>query len=58
MDLLGKGIVRHWGPLQQRAFKQLKVALTTATVLMLVDPALPYQIKTDALDIAIGAVLM
>ena len=57
-DLLGKGIVWRWGPPQQRAFEQLKVALTTAPVLALADPTLPYQIKTDALDVAIGAVLM
>ena len=58
MDLFGKGIVWRWGPPQQRAFEQLKVALTTAPVLALADPTLPYQIETNAVDIAIGAVLM
>ena len=48
----------RWGPPQQRAFEQLKVALTNALVLALADPVLPYQIETDALDIAIGAMLM
>ena len=58
MDLLGKGIVWRWETPQQPVFEQLKVALTTALVLALVDPMLSYLIKTDASGIAIGAMLM
>ena len=58
MDLLGKGIVWRWGLPQQCVFEQLKVALTTAPVLALADPTLPYQIETNASDMAIGDVLM
>ena len=58
MVLLGKGIVWCWGPPQQHALEQLKVAVTTAPVLALADLVLLYQIKTDASDIVIGAMLM
>ena len=56
--MLGKGIVWRWGLMQKYAFEQIKLALTTIPVLALADPVLPYQIKTNALDIAIGAVLL
>ena len=58
-DLLGKGTVWRWGPVQQESFDQLKTALMTAPVLALPNPEqLYYVIETDASDIAVGAVLM
>ena len=56
--MLGKSIVWRWGLPQQCACEQLKVALTTAPILTLADPALPYQIETNTPDIAVGAMLM
>ena len=57
-DLLGKGIVWHWGPAEQGAFDALKHALTATPVLALADAAKPYVIETDASELAVGAVLM
>ena len=57
-DLLGKGIVWHWGPAEQGAFDALKHALTTTPVLALANGAKPYVIETDASILAVGAVLM
>ena len=57
-DLLGKGIVWHWGPAEQGAFDSLKNALTATPVLALADAAKPYVIKTNALELAVGAVVM
>ena len=57
-DLLGKGIVWRWGPAEQGAFDALKDALTARPVLALADAVKPYVIETDALELAVGAVLM
>ena len=57
-DLLGKGIVWHWGPAEQGAFDALKHALTMTPVLALANGVKPYVIETDASILAIGAVLM
>ena len=45
----------HWGTAEQEAFDQLKEALTSAPVLVLPDPALPYEVFTDASAFALGA---
>jgi hypothetical protein len=47
----------EWTEEQQTAFDKLKELLTTAPVLRMPDPTLPYTITTDASDYAIGAVL-
>ncbi|GJP69448.1 hypothetical protein CLOP_g460, partial [Closterium sp. NIES-67] len=47
-----------WGEKQQIAFDQLKIALTSPLVLRISDPDRPYEVITDASDIAIGAVLL
>ncbi|GJP44416.1 hypothetical protein CLOM_g3824, partial [Closterium sp. NIES-68] len=47
-----------WGEKQQAAFDQLKIALTSPPVLRISDPDRPYEVVTDASDIAIGAVLL
>ncbi|PLW18621.1 hypothetical protein PCASD_23485 [Puccinia coronata f. sp. avenae] len=47
-----------WFPLHEKAFLELKAALVTAPVLLMPDSSKPYTIETDALDYAIGAVLL
>ena len=47
-----------WTDACERAFQGLKEALTSAPVLAFPDPSEPYEIFTDASDVAIGAVLM
>ncbi|GJP72440.1 hypothetical protein CLOP_g3172 [Closterium sp. NIES-67] len=47
-----------WGEKQQAAFDQLKIALTSPPILRISDPNRPYEVVTDASDIAIGAVLL
>ena len=46
-----------WLPRHQEEFEQLKHALTTAPVLAPPDAERPYEIYTDASDVAAGAVL-
>jgi hypothetical protein len=55
-----KGAVfkQPWSEECAAAFRQLKVALTSAPVLILPDPAAPWVLQTDASSKAIGAVLM
>ncbi|GJP69736.1 hypothetical protein CLOP_g735, partial [Closterium sp. NIES-67] len=47
-----------WGEKQQAAFDQLKITLTSPSVLRISDPDRPYEVITVASDIAIGAVLL
>lgn len=56
-DLTKKDVPFTWGPLQQEAFDTLKVKLTTAPLLTLPDPNLPFHLNVDASDYALGAVL-
>ena len=49
------GILR--GKRTLRNFEELKKRLTSAPLLQYPDPLKPYQLKTDASDLAIGAVL-
>ena len=46
-----------WGPSQASAFAALKAALTSAPVLIIADPSLPYTLNCDACNYAIGATL-
>lgn len=48
----------HWGEAEQAAFDALKAALVSAPVLATPDPALPYEVYTDASGFALGAVLL
>lgn len=57
-ELLRKGQPFDWRPTQQQAFDTLKDKLTTAPLLLLPDPNLPFHLNCDASNFAIGAVLM
>ncbi|GJP54775.1 hypothetical protein CLOM_g13820, partial [Closterium sp. NIES-68] len=46
------------GEKQQAAFEALKTLLMSPPVLRIADPERPFEVITDASDIAIGAVLM
>ena len=56
-DLLHKDCKFIWASAQQEAFDELKRQLTTAPVLLIPDPALPFTITSDASDFAIRAIL-
>lgn len=55
--LLKKDVFFSWRDVQQQAFQRLKDTLTSAPVLLLTDPTLPYRVETDCSDFAAGAVL-
>ena len=57
-DLKKAGVPFIWGPLQQRAFEELKTALTSAPVLHIPDPERPFVLHVDASGFAIGGALM
>ncbi|GJP50835.1 hypothetical protein CLOM_g9992 [Closterium sp. NIES-68] len=57
-DLLQKRTFYEWGEKQQAAFEALKNFLMSPPVLRIGDPERPFEVITDASDIAIGAVLM
>lgn len=57
-NLTKKKVGWQWNQEQRDAFNQLKSALTTAPVLKQADSDLPFTIKTDASQYAIGAALV
>ncbi|GJP78104.1 hypothetical protein CLOP_g8430, partial [Closterium sp. NIES-67] len=65
-DLRKKGKFYEWGGEQQAsfmsggraAFEQLKLFLTTPPVLRIADPHRPFELITDASDLAVGTVLL
>ena len=57
-DVLKKSKVRKWSKRCQAAFDELKRRLATAPVLRLLDFEKDFEVQTDALDFAIGGVLM
>ena len=58
MSELTKNDVKFvWGDEQQKAFDTLKDKITTAPVLIIPDPKLPYVLNCDACAYAVGATL-
>ncbi|GJP53126.1 hypothetical protein CLOM_g12292 [Closterium sp. NIES-68] len=57
-DLLKKGKFYEWGGEQHAAFEQLKLFLTTPPVLRIADPHCPFELIINAIDLAVGAVLL
>ena len=57
-DLLYKDHDFEWNEKAQQAFDILKEKLTTTPVLLLLDPAKPFIITTNASDYTIGTVLI
>ncbi|KAH9722467.1 Endonuclease [Citrus sinensis] len=57
-DMLKKNRTWHWSEECQRAFEELKKAISEEPVLALPDHTKPFEVQTDALDFAIGGVLM
>ncbi|CAI7837585.1 unnamed protein product [Closterium sp. NIES-53] len=58
IDLLRKGVGFTWGEKEHATFSALKSVLCTPPVLCIADPHRPFEVVTDASDIAIGAVLL
>ena len=56
--LTKKEIGFQWGPMQQKAFTELKSGLCNAPLLVFPDPLLPYTVVTDASQHAVGGVIM
>lgn len=57
-ELTKQDVTWHWSEKEQKAFEELKEALTAAPVLVSPNPELPYEVYTDASFYALGAVLM
>ncbi|CAI7812241.1 unnamed protein product, partial [Closterium sp. NIES-54] len=57
-DLLRKGVAFTWGEKEHAAFSALKNVLYSPPILHIADPHRPFEVVTDASDIAIGAVLL
>ncbi|CAI7779250.1 unnamed protein product [Closterium sp. NIES-53] len=57
-DLLRKGVEHTWGEKEQAAFSALKQILCSPPVLHIADPHRPFELVSDASDIAVGAVLL
>ena len=56
--LTKEGVIWHWGPLECRAFVDLKSALCVPSLLIYPDPSLPYTVVSDASGDAARGVLM
>ena len=57
-DLTKKEVGFQWGPMQEKAFRDLKSTLCEAPILVFPDPLLPYTVVTDASQHAVGGVIM
>ncbi|CAI7836678.1 unnamed protein product, partial [Closterium sp. NIES-53] len=57
-DLLRKGVAFMWGEKEHAAFSALKNVLCSPPVLRIADPHRPFEVITDASDIAIRAILL
>jgi hypothetical protein len=47
----------HWTPVCEQALLILKTAITSAPILAMADPRLPYELHTDASRLGLGAAL-
>ncbi|KAK3520041.1 hypothetical protein QTP70_011913 [Hemibagrus guttatus] len=47
----------HWGPEAELAFNKLKCRFTSAPILILPNPEIPFTVEVDASDVGVGAVL-
>ena len=57
-QLLSKRSTWLWGPVQDRAFAEVKLELTKPTVLALYSPHTPTKVTADASSYGLGAVIM
>ena len=57
-ELLKKGIAWKWSDRCQASFEDLKAAMMKDPVLALPDITKPFEVQTDALDFALGGVLL
>ena len=55
--LTRKGEPWRWGTEENAAFEELKMALTSDTIMAHPDPKKPFRLYTDASEVAVGAVL-
>jgi hypothetical protein len=56
-DLTKKDVKFEWGPREEKAFEDIKDAVTSAPVLVLPNHEQPYRIEADGSGFATGAVL-
>ena len=56
--MIGKNFQFSWNDDRQNSFDKLKTALLNPPVLKLADTSRPFEVYTDASNLAIGAVLM
>ncbi|KAK3559268.1 hypothetical protein QTP86_009932 [Hemibagrus guttatus] len=59
LSALTKGNIAgfHWGPEAELAFNKLKCRFTSAPILILPNPEIPFTVEVDASDVGVGAVL-
>ncbi|XP_038715980.1 uncharacterized protein LOC120009442 [Tripterygium wilfordii] len=56
-NLLAQDVSFEWTPQCQKAFDDLKGALTTAPIMQTPNWSMPFELMCDASDVAVGAVL-